>query len=93
MSSNIGSFKHFSELNLFINPVKIDSFLEDKYNALSSLDFLEDDSDVIEKTVNMIELKSNVYLVSSTSDSSFDQSEIINRITTQHIIYEEDCEM
>ena len=95
MSSNhICSPKHFSELNLFVNPIKIDSFLEDKDNALSSLDFLEEDSDSLKNTtVNITEFNSNVYLISSNSDSSFDQREIINRITTQHLIYDEFCEM
>jgi hypothetical protein len=94
-STNIHSPKHFSELNLFCKPIKIDSFLEDKYNALSSLDFLEGrDTDLPnDMTVNVTEFKSNVYLVSSNSDSSFDQSEVINKITTQHLIYDEFCEI
>ena len=94
-STNIHSPKHFSELNLFYKPIKVDSFLEDKYNALSSLDFLEGrDLDLPDNmTVNVTEFKSNVYLVSSHSDNSFDQSEVINRITTQHLIYDEFCEM
>lgn len=94
-STNIHSPKHFSELNLFCKPTKVDSFLEDKYNALSSLDFLEGrDTDLPDNmTVNVTEFKSNVYLISSNSDSSFDQSEVINKITTQHLIYDEFCEM
>lgn len=89
-SPDVCSLINFSELDAHIKPL---SFLDQKQNALSSMDFLEDVSDpvteVIETQTYLKEFNSNVYLVTSRNESSFDQNEAIDRLTTAHIIYNE----